>query len=134
MSSAHPKNAPSPRRALIVDDFPSVQFYHSAILQKAGFTCRSAPNGQAAIDSLKQEPAELVVLDLVMPEMNGQEFISTLHAHPFRATTPVLIISSEHIGERIRRARTARTGPVGFILKPTRPDKILEEIDRLLHA
>lgn len=120
------------RTALIVDDFPSVRFFHTTVLQKAGFDCRIASNGAEALQQLKQEPADLVVLDLVMPEMGGKEFIDNLHLHPVLARIPVLIISTEQIGERIRRPRTATTGPVGFALKPIMPAKILDEIDYLV--
>lgn len=128
--------APATKRtALIVDDFPSVRFYHSFVLEKAGFRCRSARDGQEALTLLRKEPADLIVLDLVMPEMNGMEFIQHLHATPPLAQIPVLIISTEQIGERIRRARTPTTGPVGFALKPIMPEKITDEIQSLtLHG
>ncbi len=122
------------RTALIVDDFPSVRFYHSFVLEKAGFRCRAAKDGQEALALLLKETADLIVLDLVMPEMGGQEFIQRLHASPALAHLPVLIISSEHIGARIRRERTTRTGPVGFILKPILPEKIIEEVHNLMNA
>lgn len=120
------------RTALIVDDFPSVRFYHSFVLEKAGFRCRMAHDGQEALTLLTKEGADLIVLDLVMPEMGGQEFIKHLHESPTLAHLPVLIISTEHIGERIRRERTAKTGPVGFAQKPIMPAKILDEVRHLL--
>lgn len=122
------------RKALVVDDFPSARFSNTTVLQKAGFECRIANNGAEALGRLKQEPVDLVGLDLVMPEMGGKEFIEELHLSPTLATIPVLIISTEQIGQRIRQPRTASTGPVGFVLKPIMPAKIIEEIDDLLQA
>ncbi len=130
MSPESAASAPE-KSALVVDDFPSVRYYHSFVLEKAGFRCRAARDGQEALALLAKEPADLVVLDLVMPEMDGQEFIRHLHETPPLAHIPVLIISTEQIGERIRRDRTATTGPVGFARKPIMPEKIMEEIRRL---
>ena len=120
------------KTALVIDDFPSVRHYHSFILQKAGFVCRGAQNGTEALELLKQQPVDLVVLDLVMPDMGGEELLAHLRASATWAQLPVLIITSESIGERIRRERTPTAGPVGFVRKPLLPAAILAEVGRLM--
>lgn len=120
------------RTALIVDDFPSVRFYHSHILEKSGFKCSVAANGREALEALKIQPVDLLVVDLIMPEMDGEELIKTMHAFNALAHIPVLVISSESIGDRIRRRRTPTSGPVGFVRKPLLPAAILAEVEDLM--
>ena len=123
---------PKTRTALVVDDGPSVRCYHDHILTRSGFTCQAASNGREALELLRTHPVDLVMLDLVMPEMSGQEFLQHLHTNPAWANVAVLIISSEPQGDRIRRARTPTTGPVGFVRKPLLPAAILAEVENLL--
>lgn len=123
---------PQTKTALVVDDGPSVRCYHDHILTRAGFTCRAAANGHEALKLLRAHTVDLVMLDLVMPEMTGQEFLQHLHSNPAWAKVAVLVISSESLGDRIRRARTPTTGPVGFVRKPLLPAAIRAEVEELL--
>ncbi|MBK8475249.1 MAG: response regulator [Opitutaceae bacterium] len=109
-----------------------MRFYHSHLLARAGFKCTVATNGHEALDSLKAQPVDLLVVDIVMPEMTGEELIRNLRATPTLAQLPVLVISSESIGDRIRRERTGTSGPVGFVRKPLLPAAILAEVEDLL--
>ena len=123
---------PKTKTALVVDDVPSVRCYHNHILTRAGFTCRTAPNGREALSLLQEQRVDLVMLDLVMPEMTGEEFLRHLHENSAWANIAVLIISSESLGTRIRRDSTPTSGPVGFVRKPLMPAAILAEVKHLL--
>ena len=116
----------------MVDDFPSVRHYHSFVLKNAGFQCEVAHDGREALAHLHQHPVDLVILDLITPEMRGEEFLRQLHGNPTWAGVAVLVISSEQIGERIRQARTPTAGPVGFVRKPLLPATILAEVKELM--
>jgi putative two-component system response regulator len=122
---------PRPRTALIVDDFPSVRFYHAHLLERAGFKCSVATNGREALKMLQKETVDLIVLDIVMPEMNGEELIASLRASAALARVPVLVISTEPLRERLERKRTTTSGPVGFAQKPLMPGTIWAEIEGL---
>ncbi len=123
---------PRKRTALIVDDFPSVRFYHAHLVEKAGFKCSVAANGREALELLKKQPFDLLVVDIVMPEMGGEELIKSIRVSNTLAQIPVLVISAEPSGSRIRRDRTAAAGPVGFVQKPLMPAVILAEIESLM--
>ncbi len=131
-----PTDRPDPtspaRTALIVDDFPSVRAYHSLILTKAGYNCRAAQDGREALALLHDSVVDIVVLDLGMPGMSGQEFVDHLHANAAWARVAVLVISAEARAEGIRQAATPTTGPVGFVRKPLKPATILAEVARLV--
>ncbi len=135
--STSPSAAPAPspaktKTALVIDDFPSVRFYHANLLGRIGFNCFMATNGREALALLHTQPVDLLVLDLVMPEMTGEELIKTLHASTSLAHIPVLVISSEGLGARIRQSRTPTAGPIGFVRKPLLPAAIFAEIAELM--
>ena len=120
------------RTILVVDDIPSVRFYHTYILRKDGFKCVVAHDGLEALQRLTEGPVDLVMVDIVMPNVNGLEFIKRIRDNPAFAKLPVLVITSEAIGEQVRQERTVSTGPVGYAQKPLSPSTVIEEIHRLL--
>ena len=115
-----------------MDDYPSVRYYHTYVLGKAGFRCEVARNGCEALEKLSEVPVDLVMLDIVMPNMNGLEVIRQIRGDPVFARLPVLVISTEPLAEEVRRAPTADAGPVGFAQKPLVPDVVIAEVRRLL--
>jgi CheY-like chemotaxis protein len=117
---------------LVVDDYPSVRFYHEYVIKKAGHRCETATNGREALAKIQQCPVDLVILDLIMPDMGGEAFIAEARKNPTLARIPVLVISTEPIGDQIRRACTSTTGAVGFAQKPLFADKLLAEVKQLL--
>lgn len=115
---------------LVIDDFASVRLYHMGFLNRKGFTCVGAESGEAALAALEAGPVDLVLLDMVMPGMGGEEFISRLAGDPRHAQLPVLVITSEDADAR-RVFATARR-PVGILSKPVMPAALLQEAQRLI--
>jgi CheY-like chemotaxis protein len=122
------------RKILVVDDVQSVRYYHSYILKKAGYQSEVAHDGRGAFQKLQQNTFDLVVVDILMPNVNGLELIEQIRTTPSLAKLPILVISSEPVGDKVRKERTASSGPVGFAKKPLLPDSFFEEIHRLLAA
>jgi CheY-like chemotaxis protein len=127
-----PPTAISGQTILIVDDVSSVRYYHAYIIQKAGFRCEVASDGQEALKKLEHGQIDLVVLDIVMPNLGGLELINKIRSTPALAKLPLLVISSEPIGDQVRKASTAEAGPVGYAQKPLAPAVIFQEMNRLL--
>ena len=74
---------------LVVDDLASVRFYHQSLLKQAGYATLSARDGLEAVAVLEKQPVDLVLLDLLMPKMNGTEFLKHLRASARFAALPV---------------------------------------------
>jgi len=119
-----------PKTVLVVDDFASVRFYHAYLLRQAGFQCIEARNGAEAFEKLRQQRVDLIMLDLIMPKMGGEEFIRQIRALPEHAAVPLLIITSESVEEKIRPL--AGTGKIGFATKPIVPNTLIESVRKLL--
>lgn len=83
------------RRVLVVEDDEDISDSMSSILQDAGYRVDACGNGKDALDHLQREPTDAVVLDLMMPVMNGWEFVTAKKADPSIAEIPVVAISAD---------------------------------------
>jgi two-component system chemotaxis response regulator CheY len=112
------------RRVLIVDDASLVRLYYRDILQRAGYTTVEALNGLEALETLLGAPADLIVVDINMPKMDGITFLRTLRRQALPlAATPALITSTEAASPNAALARAA--GANFYLVKPTPPETLL---------
>ena len=95
---------------LIVDDDPEVRNVVSATLRNAGLKAAEAVNGRAAIEWLAANPPpNLVLLDLMMPEMDGFQFLEHLQAHPDKLKMPVVVLTAKDLTAAERAYLAERT-------------------------
>ena len=80
-------------RILIVEDTPIIREPMARLLTNEGFTVTSAANGLDAIASLEANPVDLVLLDVLMPKMNGVTFLETFRADPRWSDVPVIAVT-----------------------------------------
>lgn len=104
------------KRVLIVDDEASMRFVLSKQLKRAGYETATAANGDAAIQAAGSGSFDAIVLDVVMPGMDGFEVCRQLKADPRTADVPVVFLSASSNGEFRRRAFSV--GAADFLAKP----------------
>ena len=88
-----PRNDPD--RILVVEDDPASSELVTRILQKDGWKIEKASNGREAFACMEASPPSLVLLDLMMPEMDGFELVARLRTHPTLSKIPVLVLTSK---------------------------------------
>jgi len=115
---------------LVVDDFASVRFYHLSLLRQGGYETVTAGDGAEALAALENKSVDLVLLDLMMPKMNGIEFVQRVRASGRHAQLPILVITGEAHLEQARQLQS--TPRLGLLAKPLLPGALLEEVRRLL--
>nr|WP_315212443.1 response regulator [uncultured Duganella sp.] len=121
-----------PRKTLlVVDDVATNRAMLRDLLGPLGFRMQEADNGAAALRQAKADPPDLVLMDMVMPDMDGIETTRRLRAEPDTARTPVLIISASSTPEEGRRAIAA--GADAFLSKPVDEHALLGEIGARLN-
>ncbi len=107
---------------LVVEDTEDLRELFIDVLADAGYTARGAENGQEALDALAAMPEKpcLVLLDMMMPVMDGAEFLDAIHANPLLAALPVVVVS----------AATTRTpeGVRKVMKKPVAMDALLNVV------
>jgi len=102
---------------LVVDDSPTILKVVGGILARGGFAVETAKDGVAGIEMVRARPFDLVLLDFVMPRMNGYQFCRELRDLPGdRARTPIVLMSAK--SDRIRGQFVQQTGALDAITKP----------------
>ena len=120
-----------PLAVMVVDDTLMVRELQRSILERGGFAVRTASDGAEALAMLAEQPADLVVTDLEMPNMDGFLLIKSIRAHPRLANTPILIVSSHASDEDHQRGLEA--GADGYIVKTSFDEAgLLSAVSRLL--
>jgi CheY-like chemotaxis protein len=89
-----------PAVALVVDDSMLIRYTVSRLLEEHGFTVESAGNGVEALEILNRMRPDLIVTDLQMPKMSGQELIAAVKSKPETAQIPIIIIASRSVGSK----------------------------------
>jgi len=122
-----------PRMAdiLVVDDALTVRELQRSILERAGYQVRTATDGLQALAALAEKPADLILTDIEMPNMDGFQLTERIRATPSLTNLPVIILTTQGSDEYRRRGLDA--GADGYIVKSAFDSAaLLEAVERLL--
>jgi DNA-binding response OmpR family regulator len=119
--------ATSPRRVLVVDDDSDIRLLVEKLLSGAGYVVESAADGRAALRAFHATPADIVVLDVSMPELDGFETLERLRD---LSDVPVILLTARS-GE-IDKVRGFRAGADDYVVKPFGRQELLARIEALL--
>jgi len=118
------------KRVFVVDDEPDVVELLQTILQAAGFEVEVATDGRSALARLLAKPADLLVLDLMMPDLDGFELLKLLRLDQRAAAMPVLIVSAR-TGQQ-DQIESLQLGANAYLCKPFSPSDLVRQIRALL--
>ena len=116
-------------RVLVVDDEPDVLLLCRLNLEQQGFDVLEASNGRSALELLREERPHVVVLDLMMPGMNGYEVLDAIRGDEELRETPILVLTAKSL--QADRERTAQMGASAFLTKPFLPSELCELVRSL---
>ncbi len=117
------------QRILIVDDSPTERYYLTDILVKNGFTVTTADNGEQALERIKADKPELILMDVVMPGANGFQVTRSIARDPDLQNVPVIICSSKN--QETDRIWGIRQGAKDYLVKPVDAAELLAKIAAL---
>jgi DNA-binding response OmpR family regulator len=117
-------------RILIVDDEPNIVLSLEYLLRREGFEVVVAGDGEAALAALAERPANLVLLDVMMPKLNGFEVCQRIRAEPRWSRVRVIMLTAR--GRETERARGLQLGADAYVSKPFSTKELVAEIRRLL--
>jgi two-component system, chemotaxis family, sensor kinase CheA len=131
-TAAEKAAGPPPQLSVVVvDDALMVRELQRSILERGGYAVRTASDGAEAFAMLNESPADLVVTDVEMPNLDGLQLIKNMRAHSGLANVPVLIVSSH--GTEEDRQRGLDAGADGYIVKTSFDEAgLLSAVSRLL--
>lgn len=115
------------QKILLVDDDPAFIQLYSMVFQGHGINYSIAMNGAQALEKAKEEHPDLILLDIMLPDLDGFEVLSRLRKEPETTQTPVWMITN--LSEQMNKEKAASLGAVDYIVKAsTTPNQVCEKI------
>ena len=118
---------------MIVDDSPAMRAFIVRVIWLSGLEvglCLQASNGREALELLRENWIDIVLTDINMPVMNGEEFVRCLEQDEMLRTIPVLVISTDGSEHRVRQMMSL--GAKGYVKKPFSPELLRSSMEQLL--
>ncbi|MEZ4392808.1 MAG: response regulator [Polyangiales bacterium] len=117
-------------RVLVVDDSATIRRIVSTILKEVGYSVATSPDGADALDRVQREPFDLVLVDFVMPRLNGFQFAQAVRSISSLQALPIVLMSAraESIAERF----VTSTGAAAWITKPFTPSTLVAVVESAL--
>lgn len=106
----------SPKKILLVDDSSTILMMERMILTKYGYELLTAGDGQEAVEKAERDRPDLILMDLVMPRMNGLDAVRTLHENMETSAIPVIMVTTR---SEVSNVETAfQNGASDYVTKP----------------
>jgi two-component system, OmpR family, response regulator len=112
---------------LVVDDDPHIREVVEFALKKAGFSVTSASNGASGLESFSEKKPDLVILDILMPEMDGTEVCDKIR---LTSKTPIIFLTS--VDEEVDRILGLERGADDYVTKPFSPRELVARVKAVL--
>jgi twitching motility two-component system response regulator PilH len=119
-------------RILIVDDSPSQLLGLKRIVEKLGHEALTAEDGAAGVEVARRERPDLILMDVVMPNLNGFQATRTISKDPDTAHIPVVLVTTKD--QETDRVWGMRQGAKAYVTKPVKEDELVETLKSLLPA
>ncbi|MDH4161985.1 MAG: response regulator [Nitrospirota bacterium] len=117
-------------RILVVDDEPDIRSLLEYNLKKAGYRVSSAADGEDALSILRTGNIDLIILDLMLPGLNGLEICQIIRQNPKMRDIPVIMLTAR--GEEEDRVRGLETGADDYLTKPFSPRELMARVKAVL--
>jgi DNA-binding response OmpR family regulator len=118
------------QRVLIVDDDPEVVNLFSYALKRAGYQVERALSGEAALERARGTRPDLIILDIMMPGIDGYEVARRLRAEAATASTPIVMLTARALVPD--QVAGLQAGATSYLIKPVMPSALLKTIRDLL--
>jgi phosphate regulon transcriptional regulator PhoB len=120
----------SKQKILVVEDDSNISKLIAYNLEKTGYECASALTGEEALEALKKHDVQCVVLDIMLPGMDGLEFCRTLKQDPKFKNIPIIMLTAK--GEEVDRIVGLELGADDYMVKPFSPRELVLRIKAIL--
>ena len=118
------------KRVLVVDDEPNIVMSLEFLMRRAGFEVAVARNGREALDALDGTPPDLLLLDVMMPELDGYEVCERIRARLEWNATKIVMLTAR--GREVERERGLSLGADAYVTKPFSTRDLVEQVKRML--
>lgn len=119
------------QKILIVEDEESLLKLESILLTSKGYDVRGVSNGQQALDAVEEDRPDLILLDIMLPEIDGFEVCQRIKDNPETKDIPIIMLTAKKSREDM--ARGEKVGADWYITKPFKSAMVIETIQRFLN-
>ena len=117
---------------LIIDDEPDTLTYFVNLFEDNGYNTITAENGDEAVAKVRDNPPDLITLDITMPEMSGVKFYRTLRGDEKRKSIPIIIVTGvDDSFKQFISSRKQVPPPDGYLSKPIDEEELLSLVKKL---
>lgn len=124
------KSSPDTHTLLLVDDDPNLILLVKDFLRFKGYKVFTGSNGREALKILQQESIDMIICDIMMPEMDGYTFVKEMRQNPSTEWIPVMFLSAK--GQSNDRVKGLNTGADLYMVKPFEPEELVAQVDSTL--
>lgn len=132
MKYGEPRGWDVMQTVLVAEDEQNIATSLRFLMQQAGLQVRIAPDGPAVLEMIEERVPDLMLLDLMMPGIDGFEVLKRLRTNPAWSDLPVLVISAK--GRDIDRQKAFDLGAEDFITKPYSTRELVKRVKKFLGA
>jgi two-component system alkaline phosphatase synthesis response regulator PhoP len=125
-----PETSPMNRKILVIEDDPKALRFTRYTLEQEGFQVVTAANGLEGLRKAQMEAPDLIILDVMLPGIDGFEVCHRLRAEPQTAQLPILMISAK--AQEVDKATGLKVGADDYVTKPVGPAEIVSRVEALL--
>jgi DNA-binding response OmpR family regulator len=118
------------QRVLVVDDEPNIVMSLRFLMEREGFQVEVAATGEAAVAALDRQPADLVLLDVMMPELDGFEVCQRIRANPAWRDTKIVMLTAK--GRDLERDKGMALGADAYVTKPFSTRDLVARVKQML--
>jgi twitching motility two-component system response regulator PilH len=117
-------------RIMIIDDSPTDTMVFTTVLEKNGHVVSSAGSAEEGLEAIRRDPPDLVLMDVILPGMNGFQATRALARDPATSAIPVIIVSTKNM--ETDRVWGLRQGAKDYLVKPPSERELINRIAALL--
>ncbi|MCA1993432.1 MAG: response regulator transcription factor [Coleofasciculus sp. S288] len=118
------------KRLLLIDDDPNLILLVKDYLEFRGYEVVTAENGREALDVLEQDLPDMIICDVMMPEMDGYALVEHVRQDPRTSWIPILFLSAK--GQSQDRVKGLNTGADVYMVKPFEPEELVAQVESSL--
>jgi DNA-binding NarL/FixJ family response regulator len=123
-------NVGEQKRLLLIDDDPNLIMLVKDYLEFRGYEVLTAENGREGLEALEQSTPDMIICDVMMPEVDGYSFVKQVREEPKTSWIPVLFLSAK--GQSQDRVKGLNTGADVYMVKPFEPEELVAQVESSL--
>ena len=118
------------RRVLVVDDEPNIVMSLRFLMEREGFEVEVASTGEAALAALDRQPVDLILLDVMMPDLDGFEVCRRIRSHQAWRATKIVMLTAK--GRDVERDKGLALGADAYVTKPFSTRELVARVKAML--